>query len=114
MIIKLVKPVPLRFKNPIINNVIARSKNTLIGISKENYNSNYNGISLPCNNMWSEYFKKNNFKYISKNRLLVYNKNDKYLFGFDFFQNIKSWSDHEINHLTEIFNDEIYKIHKIL
>jgi hypothetical protein len=43
MIIKLVKPVPLRFKNPIINNVIARSKNTLIGISKENYNSNYNG-----------------------------------------------------------------------
>jgi hypothetical protein len=106
MIVKLIKPLPLRLKKPIINNVISRTKYKLIGIYSES-----NGLSLPFNDVSLEYLKISNYNnFILKNRLLVYNINDKYLLGFDFYQNIVSWSNQEINYLTEIINDEINMI----
>jgi len=113
MIIELSRPIPLRLVSPVINNVIAKTKYKLIGIKEDKL---YGGLYLPFNNDWLYIFEDSHIKYIRTNRLLIYNKDkyNKYLLGFNYFENIKCWSSYEINYLKLILDEEINFIEKLL
>jgi hypothetical protein len=105
MILRLSKPIPLRLVEPIVNNVLVRSKYKLKGIREDKC---YGGLYLPFNNDWLNISENSYIKHIKTQRLLIYKK-DKYntqLLGFNYFENIKCWTSLEIDYLKSFFDDE--------
>jgi hypothetical protein len=104
MVITLIRPLPLRLKSPIINNVISRSKYELHGIRE---NHIIGGLSLPPN----DNHEKNHLKYITNDRTIEYKIDNNFIVGFKYFCGIKCWSMYEINYVKNIIEEEINSLY---